>query len=101
MAERPDAFEKIRLLLARRRALGDSFEIAWQLALDAIPPAEPNGRVLSTAEVGHNAALAALANTVEAWRAGFERRAPPPPAYPSAAITTALIGADRVGRRAA
>jgi hypothetical protein len=101
MTERPDAFEVCRRVLARRRALGDSFEIAWQLFLDAIPPAEANGRVLSTAERDHNSALAALGATRDEWEAAFERRPPLPRPYPSAAIETALIGADRAGRRAA
>jgi hypothetical protein len=93
MTERPDDFERVGLILARQRRMGQPFEAAWPKAVEALTPLAGD----TTDARNRQAALGALTNTVEAWQAGYERRAPPPPAYPSAEIETALRGADRAG----
>jgi hypothetical protein len=45
VTDRPtDEFEQVRLILARQRSLGMSFEDAWPLALATVPVVEGRDR---------------------------------------------------------
>jgi hypothetical protein len=80
MAERPaDDFEQARLILARQRQLGASFEEAWSMVFEALAaPAAPRplARVASREREG---VLAALAATREDLRRAYLRLSPPEP----------------------
>jgi hypothetical protein len=89
--ERPeDEFEQVRLVLARRRALGDPFEQAWRLALGAVPPIERNGRFPTAAERDHDSSLNALRATEADWQAAHNRSPPPPVPCPQRPSERAL-----------
>jgi hypothetical protein len=67
--ERPDDLELVRLILARQRLLGLTFEVAWARALGALPPLEGHSR----AAVSRDHTLSALQGTQSVWREGYER----------------------------
>lgn len=121
MAERPeDEFEQARLILNRRRQLGEPFEVAWARMLDAIPAAERNGQPLSHAERERNSAINALRAAEGEWQAAYDRRPrlprpcpqrPPEsalsqprkavPVDEAALIAAGLLSRARAGRQAA
>jgi hypothetical protein len=96
MHERPDDLETVRLILARRRDLGEPFDRAWEMALGAVPPIVGGPR---RERVNHrNLALSALAATRDAWEAAFNREPPPPPQYPERPdLAAAMLRAARAG----
>jgi hypothetical protein len=86
--ERPDDLELVRLLLARQRAHGASFDEAWEMALSAIPPFDEYPRL--NAHIDRDQTRAVLAATRPWWQAAYERQAPPPPQYRQAALAERL-----------
>jgi len=71
-----DDFARVRLILARRRDLGESFDEAWPKALGALPPLPPSGCFYARqAAVDGRAALHV---TREDWRLAYERLPPRP-----------------------
>lgn len=75
--DRPDDLTLMRIVLARQRRLGMSWDEAWQIALGVLPPIDEKGREAEQ----RSTTLAALEHTREAWQAGYERKPPPPPLY--------------------
>jgi hypothetical protein len=95
--DRPDDFERVRLILARQRQLGASFEEAWAMVFEALraPTApRPLARVANREREG---LLAALAATREDLRRAYLRLSPPEP--PKSARVVARRAARDARRR--
>lgn len=100
MPERPDDLTVVRLILARQRQLGASFDEAWSVALAAIPEFQPpDDRALNHAEVDRNDSLAALGRTREEWERAYRREpaeVPPSEAEKLAALLETVTPAEAV-----
>jgi len=79
VAERPDDFEHVRLILARQRQLGASFEEAWAMVFEALLAPTAPGALARVANREREGVLAALAATREDLRRAYLRLSPPEP----------------------
>jgi hypothetical protein len=80
VAERPaDDFEQVRLILARQRQLGASFEEAWAMVFKALPAPTAPRPLARVANREREDVLAALAATREDLRRAYLRLSPEPP----------------------
>jgi hypothetical protein len=77
--ERPDDLELVRLILARQRQLGASFEEAWAIVFEALPATTAPRPLARVANREREDVLAALAATREDLRRAYLRLSPEPP----------------------
>lgn len=77
-SRKPDDFERVTAVLARRRRMGDDFATAWALALRVLI------RPIEDAREARERALTLLAleATAREWRFAYERKRPEPEAEP-------------------
>jgi hypothetical protein len=98
MDERPaDDFDQVRLILARQRQLGASFEEAWAMVFEALPAQTAPRPLARVANREREGVLAALATTREDLRRAYLRLSPPEP--PKSARVVARRPARAVRRR--
>lgn len=86
VTDAPDDFTIARELLARQRRLGTSFEDAWAMVFEALPPPAVPGQRRRTSDVEREHTRTALAATELDWRLSYELKPPREPPYSERAV---------------